>query len=198
MLGMKVGNGEGRQAARNAAESGADGFNGQMKSADRGAEEDGDDGSGNAFGDARQKIRMASVPSPRARADRLSVPEWATSSFMRGRNSLGTAACAQAEEVLDLRGGDEDGDSVGEADDHHARDEANHCAEAGKAHESRMMPAMSVTMARPLMPKRSNDAGNDDDECAGGSANLGARAAERGDDESGDDGGVEAGLRRDA
>ena len=43
-----------------------------------------------------------------------------------------------------------------------------------------------------------DDAGDDDDECAGGSTDLGARATEGGDEESGDDGGVEAGLRRDA
>ena len=62
---------------------------------------------------------------------------------------------------------------------------------------SRMMPAMSVTMARPRHAEARDDAGDDDDECAGGSADLGARAAQGGDEKAGDDGGVKSGLRRD-
>ena len=44
----------------------------------------------------------------------------------------------------------------------------------------------------------SNDAGHNDDEGAGWSADLGARAAESGDEESGDDGCIKTGLRSDA
>ena len=43
-----------------------------------------------------------------------------------------------------------------------------------------------------------DDAGDDDDECAGGAADLGARSAEGGDEEAGDDGGVETSLRGDS
>ena len=43
-----------------------------------------------------------------------------------------------------------------------------------------------------------DDAGDDDDEGAGGSADLSPRAAEGRDQKSGDDGGVDSGLRSDA
>ena len=52
-----------------------------------------------------------------------------------GQELAGNGAGAEAEEVLDLRGGDEDGDAVGEADDDRAGDELDRRAEAGEAHD---------------------------------------------------------------
>ncbi len=46
------------------------------------------------------------------------------------------------------------------------------------------------------MSETGDDAGDDDDECAGGSADLSARAAKCGDEKAGHDSGVESGLRR--
>ncbi len=40
----------------------------------------------------------------------------------------------QAEEILDLAGGDEDGRARGEADDHGVRDEVDQHAQPGQAH----------------------------------------------------------------
>ena len=59
------------------------------------------------------------------------------------------------------------------------------------------MPAISVTMASPLMPKRSDNARDDHDECAGWTADLGARSAQRGDQETGHDRGINSRLRSD-
>jgi hypothetical protein len=61
-----------------------------------------------------------------------------------------------------------------------------------------MMPAITVHMKRPSTPWSGDDAGDDDDEGAGGAADLGGRSAERGDQKAGDDGAVDSGLRREA
>ena len=110
----------------------------------------------------------------------------------------GNGADAEAEEVLDLRGGNQDGDAVGESDDHQARDEADRGAEAGESHGKQDDAGHQRDHGQAAHAEAGHNAGDDDDESAGGSADLGARAAQSGDEEAGDDGGVEAGLRRDA
>ena len=61
-----------------------------------------------------------------------------------------------------------------------------------------MTPAIIVHMNRPADAVLGDDAGDDDDEGAGRTADLDARAAERRDDEAGDDRAVDAGLGREA
>ena len=71
----------------------------------------------------------------RERGPQVKIVETCAASTLDGReagNSLGTGAGAEAEEVLDLGGSDEDGDAVGEADDDHAGDEPDGGAEAGE------------------------------------------------------------------
>ena len=59
-------------------------------------------------------------------------------------------------------------------------------------------PAIIVHMNRPSTPYLRDDARHDDDERAGRPADLHVRAAERRDEEAGDDRAVDAGLRRHA
>ena len=61
---------------------------------------------------------------------------------------------------------------------------------------TRITPAISVATVRPSIAVLLHDAVDDDDERAGRAADLHARAAERGDEEAGDDRGLEAALRR--
>ena len=97
---------------------------------------------------------MASVPRPSASADGLKLAKWAARSFDAGQELAGDGGGAEAEEVLDLGGGDEDGDAVGEADDDRAGDEADRGAEAGEAHEEENHAGHEGDHGRPLMPKR--------------------------------------------
>ena len=58
-------------------------------------------------------------------------------------------------------------------------------------------PAIMVHMKSPSRPCLLDDAGDDDDERPGRAADLGARSAQRRDQEAGDDRAVDARLRRD-
>ena len=122
----------------------------------------------------------------------------AISSFMRGRNSLGTAPvrrpkksliCVEAMRIaMPLVNPMTTGRGMKRTAEPRPvspmsqQDDAGHERDHGKAAHA----------------EAGDDAGDDDDERAGGSADLGARAAQGGDEKSGDDGGVKAGLRRDA
>ena len=66
----------------------------------------------------------------------------------------GDCGRAQAEEVLDLRGGDQDGDAVGEADDDHARNELDGCAQAGEAHDQEHDSGHQRDHGKAVMPSR--------------------------------------------
>ena len=114
---------------------------------------------------------------------------------MRGRNSLGNCAGAQSEEILDLRGGDQHRDAVGESDDDRARNEAHRRAEAGESHRDEQDARHQRDQREAAHSEARHNAGDDDDKCAGGPADLGARAAQRGNQEAGNHRGVEAGLR---
>ena len=104
----------------------------------------------------------------------------------------------QPQPVLQLRGGDQHRDAVGEADDdadghvahqpsqpEQAQDEQQH-AGAGRG-DQQVRHAVAV-----------DDAVDDDDEGAGGPADLHVRAAQQGDQQAGDDGGPQAGGGREA
>ncbi len=105
---------------------------------------------------------------------------------------------AQAEEVANLRAGDEDGDPVGEANDYGAG-EIFHCrAHAGDAEKNEQNAGHHGAGEKAVDPVLGDDAGNHDDECAGWAADLRFGAAKSGNDEAGDDGAVDPRLRRDS
>src|SRR5690348_14917721 len=85
---------------------------------------------------------------------------------------------SQTEEVLDLSTGDQDRDAVGETDNHGTWNEAYRCAKTGNAHEDQNDPGDQGTDVEPFNPITGNDAGHDNDERSGRSADLSARAAE--------------------
>ena len=72
------------------------------------------------------------------------------------------------------------------------------CPEAREAHDEEQDASHEADEREAGDAELCHNAGDDDNEGTGRAADLGARAAERGDEESGDDSGVEAGLRRDA
>ena len=101
----------------------------------------------------------------------------------------------QAEEILYLSAGDQDGDAVGKADDHRAGDELDCGAHAGDAHDHQQNTGHHRTHEEAIDTVKCDDAGDDHNEGAGGSANLRLGAAQQGDQETGDDGAVDTGLR---
>ena len=103
---------------------------------------------------------------------------------------------ADAEKIAELRAGDGDGDSVGEADDDRARDEFHGGAQSGGAEDHQKHAGHQRAHVEAVDAVLRDDAVHHDDEGAGGAADLSLRAAQRGDQEARDDGAVEAGLRR--
>ena len=102
---------------------------------------------------------------------------------------------AQAEEIADLRAGNEDRDAVGETDDDRTRNEAHGRSQAGRAQHDEHHAGHQRADEQPLDPVARDDAGDDDDEGARRTANLQARAAQERDDAAGHDGRIDAGLR---
>src|SRR5712672_857483 len=103
---------------------------------------------------------------------------------------------AQAEEIANLRAGDEDGDPVGEADNYgtgevfdggaHARDPKHHKEYA--SHDGAGEKAVDAVFC--------DDAGDHHHESTGRPADLRLGASQRGNNEPGDNRAVDAGLRR--
>ena len=103
----------------------------------------------------------------------------------------------QAEKILDLRQEDQHRDAVGEADDDGQRNELDQHAQPEDAHRQQDAAGHEGADEQVRHAVLRDDAVDDDDEGAGRAADLHARAAERGDDEAGDDGREDAGFRRD-
>ncbi len=104
----------------------------------------------------------------------------------------------QAEEVAELSAGDEDGDAVGESDDNRARKIFDQSAKAGDAHDHQDDSREHCAGEQASEAVAGNDAKDDDYECTSRAADLRAGAAEGGNQETSDDGTVDACLRRDA
>ena len=102
----------------------------------------------------------------------------------------------QAEQIADLRAGDQDGDAVGEADHDRPRDVLHRGPEPGDAEQDQHHAGHQGAHEQPVEAVGGDDAGHDHHECPGGSADLHARAAERRDREAGDRAAIQAGLRR--
>ena len=148
MLGAEVGQGEVRKALRDAAELAADGFDGQVEERRlRRREQKRDDGAGKAFGDARPE----EDDRERRCGDGYGLPSHGAGvveqQFDAREEFAGDGRSGEAEEILDLRGGDQERDAVGEADGHGTRNELTAVPRPVKPMMSSRTPAMTPTRA---------------------------------------------------
>jgi hypothetical protein len=101
----------------------------------------------------------------------------------------------QAEEIFDLGAGDQHRDAIGKTDDYGARNEFYGGTHAGCAQNDEYGARHDGAHVQPVNTMDGDDPGNHDYEGAGGSANLGFRAAEGGDQKSRDHRAVDTCLR---
>ena len=154
-------------------------------------------------GIARKQFRDEENQRQRTQADQPTRPDWwcarCRAEHLHAREELaGVFGHRQAEEILDLRGRDQQRDAVGEADDDRPRNEAHRRAQAGEAQEQQDHAGHHGDHEQSGEAVLRDDAGDDHDERAGGTADLNLRSAQERNQEAADDGGVDAGLRRDA
>jgi hypothetical protein len=166
--------------------------------ADSRADQQGDDRCGNALHETRQQQQQRERAQSKSQCGGIQRASLFDQQFDAGQEFAGHGACLQTEEVFDLRRGDEDRNSIGEADDDHARDEADGRTETGEAHEEENDAGHQRDHGEAAHAEARHDAGNDDNEGAGGATDLCARTAERGDQKASDNGRIQTGLRRDA
>ena len=102
----------------------------------------------------------------------------------------------QAEEIFDLRAGNQHRDAVGKADHHRPRNELHRRAHAGCAQHDQDGARHDGAHVQAVNAMHRDDPRNHDDEGAGGPANLSFRSAQRGDQKASDHRAVNAGLRR--
>jgi hypothetical protein len=107
-------------------------------------------------------------------------------------------AHAQAEEVLQLAREDHDCNAAGEARHDRVWNELDGAAQPRQTEQREDHASHHRRHEQPINAVLLHDAVNDDDECARRPADLHARAAQRRDQESGYDGGVQATVGRDA
>ena len=107
-------------------------------------------------------------------------------------------ACLQTEKVFDLRRRNQDRNSIREPDHHHARDKSDRGAQTGKSHCQQENSGHHRDHGQPAHPEARNDPRDNHYECARWSADLRARSAERGNEETRHNCRVKARLRRDA
>ncbi len=192
---VKLGQCERGQTAGDAAEAGADGFDRKMQQCDGGGRAESDDnGAGDTLGifqaenhDGQGSERHGgSLPGNGVRGlgERLHAVEEIARDVVH----------AQAEQVPDLSAGDQDGNAVGEADDHRAWKILHRGAHAGDAEKDEQNAGHHGAHEEAVDAVFGDNAGNDYDECAGRPADLRFGAAESGHDESSDDGAIDSGL----
>ena len=102
----------------------------------------------------------------------------------------------QAEEILDLRAGNQHCDAIGKADDHRPRNKLHRRAHAGCAQNDEYGSGHHRAHVQSVNAVYGDDPGNHDNERTGGPANLSFRSAQGGDQKAGDHGAVDARLRR--
>ena len=102
----------------------------------------------------------------------------------------------QAEEILDLGAGDQHRDAVGKSDHHRPRNKLHRRAHAGCAQNDEYRSRHDGAHVQAVDAVHGDDPGDHDHERAGRTANLSLRSAQSGDQKAGDDGAVNAGLRR--
>ena len=104
----------------------------------------------------------------------------------------------KSEKISDLPGKDDHGDSRREAGDHRIGDELDQRPHASDAEEDENDAGNQGADHQAVVAGGGHDAGDDDHEGAGGTADLHAAPAERGDEESSHDRRVDPPLRRHA
>ena len=100
----------------------------------------------------------------------------------------------QAEEVPDLRAGDDQRDAVGEPHDNGPRDEAHRGAKPEQPRGRQQDARHHRAHEQAVHAVARHDASHDYDERAGGPADLELRSPSAEIEKSGDDGAVDAGL----
>ncbi len=103
----------------------------------------------------------------------------------------------EPQEILNLRRGDKEGNAVGKPDRDRARNELHGCSQTSEAHQQEQNARHHADEREARRAKFQDDAGDDDDERTGGSADLSPRPAEGRNQEAGDHGGVQTSLRGD-
>jgi len=98
--------------------------------------------------------------------------EVASEDFHAREKNTRDAFDLEAEEVLNLRAGNNHGDAVGETDDDGAWYEFDGRAKAGDAEYDEHDSGHDRAHIETVEPIARNDAGNDHDECPGGPADL--------------------------
>ena len=147
----------------------------------------------------RGKMSMiASVRCTECKRLPVNAGDVAEQELHAGQEFAGNGADAEAEEVLDLGGCDKNGDAVGESDDNGTRDEAYRRAETREPHGEQDDACHERDHGQAAHAETRDDAGDNDDKSASGSADLGARSAEGGDEKTSDDGGIKSRLRSNA
>ena len=140
---------------------------------------------------------IAIVAAATATAVGLIVSMRPQSACSFGTNAPGSrSGQGQAEQIPDLAGDDDDGDTGGEADRDRKRDELDVGAEPQQAGDHHQDAGEDRRQKQAVHAVPLHGRGNQHDEGAGRSADLEAAAAERRDQEAGDDRGVEALYRR--
>ncbi len=104
----------------------------------------------------------------------------------------------QAEEVLDLHGGDGDGDTGGKAERHRQRNVLDQPAKARQPHQQQKHPGDQRGDQQAGQSELLRNRIQDHHEGGGGAGDAVARTAADGDDDPGDGGGIQAVLRRHA
>src|SRR5260370_28483800 len=100
----------------------------------------------------------------------------------------------EAEKIFHLRAGDQDGNTVGEADNDGPRNVLYRSTHAGEPHDDENDSGHHRAHEQAFDAMNGDDASDDDDKGSGWATDLGGRSAERGDQKAGDHGPVDAGL----
>ena len=184
-----------RQSRINDAEAGADGLDGEVQHPDQhGRDDQGHERARNApfdLGPHENNDEGGDGDEERPRIERL---ERARIRVPLGDERGGHRAHLQAEEVADLAREDDQRDAGREPDGHGIGDELDRAAHAHEPEDDEDDSGHQRGDEQPVHPVALHHAGDDHDERARGAADLHPRAPQGGDQEAGDDGGVQAAL----
>ena len=207
---FEVGNREGGQGLRNAAELRADRLDGKVEDRDEGCRKDEHDDGARQMRDpalpGRTAHRVALGPElheEEARERDAERPEVHRVDVGRDRAHLteevsGHLLDAKPQEVLHLLQADHDGDAVGEADHDRDRNELDEAPELEETHEKEDHARAHGGDHQVAQTVLCDQAVDDDDEGARGAADLHAAAAEKRNQKARDDGRVDARFGRNA
>ena len=147
----------------------------------------------------RMKTRITmSADTPRPgfeRRKRMKIPR---ESFHASQKFSRNLVDFEAEEILDLRAGDDHRDAVRESHNHRARNVFHRGAEPGDAQNDEQHARHQRAHEQAVQAVPRHDAVDDHDERARGAADLRRRSAQRGNQEPRHDGAIQSRLRRNA